>query len=107
MFAHTAGDSLSEPPWEAGLAENHFSLLSHPLLLIHSSIPGPFEDGGTNVPEVLLKVRVEVKKSARVLLRMGKAKRGVRKKIKHWTSQMWVVPSLDLLFESPVSGLIC
>lgn len=54
---HTrAGSSLSQSPWEAGLAENHFSLLSHPFLLIHSWIPGPFEDGETNVPEELLKV---------------------------------------------------
>lgn len=80
---HTwAGYSLSQSPWEAGLAENHFSLLSHPFLLIHSWIPGPFEDGETNVPEELLKGWVEVKKSVWALLGMGKAKRQVRKKIK-------------------------
>lgn len=65
-----------------GLAGNHFSLLSHPLLLIHSPISSSFEDGETNVPEVLLKGRVEVKKSVWVLLGTGKAKIRGRKKIK-------------------------
>lgn len=81
VFAHT-GWLLPLRVAVGGLAGNHFSLLSHPLLLIHSPIPGPFQDGETNVPEVLLKGRVEVKKSIWVLLRMGKAKIGVRKKIK-------------------------
>ena len=45
------------------VTENCFSLLSHPLLLMHSLIPGPFEDGEIMAPEVLLKGRVQVKKS--------------------------------------------
>lgn len=45
------------------VTKNHFSLLSHPLLLMHSQIPGPFEAGEEMAPEVLLKGRVQVKKS--------------------------------------------
>lgn len=45
------------------VTENRFSLLSHPLLLMHSPIPGPFEDGEIMAPEVILKGRVQVKKS--------------------------------------------
>lgn len=80
---HTrAGYSLSESPWEAGLAGNHFSLLSHPLLLIRSPILGPFEDGETKVPKVLLKGRVPSEEISLSSSQNGKRKRGVRKKTK-------------------------